>query len=144
MKNEQEIIKIKNIAIRKIKELKYTISKMELESYNLDLKNNKTEAKYNIVKSRNVDLTQQVFELKKSDAGLRKKLEEYESCISMIKQYFQLESIEEISNYIQKNIIEKKSDLEVKEKELEMKQMNIETEPEIEMPKGIKINRPKH
>ena len=117
---------------------------MELENYNLDLKNNKTETKYNIVKSRNVDLTKQVFDLKKSDAGLRIKLEEYESCISMIKQYFQLESIEEISSYIQKNIIEKKSDLEVKEKELEMKQMNIETEPEIEMPKGIKINRPKH
>ena len=62
MKNEEEILKIKNIAIRKIKELKYTISKMELESYNLDLKNNKTEAKYNIAKSRNVDLTKQVFD----------------------------------------------------------------------------------
>ena len=144
MKNEEEILKIKNIAIRKIKELKYTISKMELESYNLDLKNNKTEAKYNIAKSRNVDLTKQVFDLKKSDAGLRKKLEEYESCISMIKQYFQIESIEEITSYIKQNIIDKKSDLEVKEKELETKKTNIENEPEIEMPKGIKINRPKH
>lgn len=144
MKNEEEILKIKNIATRKIKELKYIISKMELESYNLDLKNNKTETKYNIVKSINVDLTKQVFDLKKNNAGLRKKLEEYESCIAMIKQYFQIESIEEISNYIQKNIIDKKSDLEVKEKELETKKANIENEPEIEMPKGIKINRPKH
>jgi hypothetical protein len=62
----------------------------------------------------------------------------------MIKQYFNLESIEEITNYIQKNIIEKKSDLEVKEKEIEMRQMTIEIEPEIELPKGLKINRPKH
>lgn len=143
MSNEEEFYKIRNKANQKIKQLKFVISQMELESYNLDLKNNQTEAKYNLVKSRNVDLNKQLFDFKKRDARHRKKLEEYENCISMIKHYFQLDSIEEISNYIQKNIIEKKSELEVREKELEMKQMNIEIEPEIEMPKGLNVNRPK-
>ncbi|WP_100657940.1 hypothetical protein [Alteromonas flava] len=143
MNNEEEIYEIRNKALKKIKQLKFVISQMELERYNLDLKNKQTEAKYNLVKSRNVDLTKRLFDLKKRDARFRKKLEEYENCISLIKQYFQLECIEEISNYIQKNIIEKKSDLEAKEKELEMKQMNIDVEPDIEMPKGLNVNRPK-
>lgn len=136
MNNEEEILKIKNITNRKIKELKYVINKLELESYNLELKNNQTDSKYNIVKSRNIDLTKQVFELKKVDAKFRKTLEEYENFFTTIKQHFQLESIEEITNFIQKNNIEKKPINEEKE-------IDNDIEEEIELPKNLKINRPK-
>lgn len=138
MNNEKEILKIKNITNRKIKELKYVINKLELESYNLELKNNQTDSKYNIVKSINVDLTKQVFELKKRDTRLRKTLEEYEIFFTTIKKHFQLESIEEITNYIQTNNIEKKQIHEEKELEIEN-----DIEQEIELPKNLKVNRPK-
>jgi hypothetical protein len=144
MEYEEEIYRIKKQANSKIKKLKFIINQLELKNYNLELKQNSVESQKNSVKSRNVDLTKQVFDFKKRDAHFRRKLDEYEKCISMIKSYFNLDNIEEISNYIQKNIIEKKSDLEAKEKELEFKQMTIDIQPEIEFPKSLKnANRPK-
>ncbi|NSY35436.1 hypothetical protein DS891_18005 [Pseudoalteromonas sp. JC28] len=140
MNNEEEILKIKNITNRKIKELKYIINKLELESYNLELKNNQTNSKYNIVKSRNVDLTKQVFELKKRDTRFRKTLQEYENFLTTIKQHFQLESIEEITNYIQKNNIEKEQIHQEKKLEIEN---YTDIEKEFELPKNLKVNRPK-
>ena len=144
MENEEEIYRIKKQANLKIKNFKFIINQLELENYNLELKQNLVESKYDSIKSRNVDLTKQIFDFKKRDANFRRKLDEYEKCILMIKSYFNLDNIEQISNYIQRNIIEKKSDLEVKEKELEFKQMNIDIQPEIELPKNIKINQRKY
>lgn len=143
MNNEDEIYKVKAQARKRIKHLNLIIKKFDLENKNLNRKLKINSESYQSSISRNAELRQQVFNFKRNEIKFNRKLTEFENNLSMIKSYFNLDNIEEITSYIQRNIIEKKSDLEIKEKELELKQLNIDIKPEIELPKFLNLNRKK-
>lgn len=115
---ENELNKMRNKAVKKIKALSLTIKQLELENYNLELKSNHSEAQYNSIKSRNADLLKQIHDFKKNEIQFKRQLEQYERSISVIKQHLKLDTIEEIASYIKVNIIERNADLHTKEAEI--------------------------
>lgn len=143
--DEKNFYEFKNKALKKIKSLTLNIKALELENYNLSVKSNNNESKYNDNMKRMAEMQRQIHNFKKNEIKFLRQIEKYDNSISQLKQYFQLDNIEEITSYIKHNIIDKKAELEEKEKEKDLinrEEVKIEGYPE-ELPEFLKPEKPK-
>lgn len=141
--NEDKILIIKKIAKSRISKLNFYIKKLEIELDNKERRFKNKIAELEISISRNGELRKNIFDYKKEKIKLCNKINEYENCFTLIKNYFKLDNIDQITSYIKNNIIDRKADLDRKEKDLDLKKSNVDQNIEIELPRSFTTNRKK-